>query len=89
MKMTWMQNQLLCQLRHLKQNNEIDQNDIAQIMRFMPKMVDKEIEVINRLGIVENFIPPHILFVRKDDSSNEILDLDNFVWNEKKELIGT
>lgn len=68
--------------------NEIDQNDINQILRFMPKMVDKEIGSINPLGKVENFIPPHTLFVKKEEDSKDILDLDNFVCNEKKELIG-
>lgn len=71
-----------------KTKNEIDYNDIEQIKRFMPKMVDKEIGTINKLGKVENFIPPHTLFVKKQDDSNEILDLDNFVCNENRELIG-
>ena len=71
-----------------KTKNEIDYNDIKQIMKFMPKMVDKQIEAINVLGVVQNFIPPHSLFVQKDENSQEILDLDNFVCNEKKELIG-
>lgn len=71
-----------------KTKNEIDKNDIEQILKFMPKMIDKEIETINILGVVQNFIPPHTLFVKKDELSKEILDLDNFVWNESKELIG-
>jgi len=68
--------------------NEIDQNDIQQIIKFMPKMVDKEIDEINMLGQVQNFIPPHTLFVKKNEESKEILDLDNFICNEQKELIG-
>ncbi|CAI2375615.1 unnamed protein product [Moneuplotes crassus] len=71
-----------------KTKNEISQNDIQQILKFMPKMLDKEIDIINPLGVVKNFIPPHTLFVQKDDQSRDILDLDNFICNEKKELIG-
>lgn len=62
-----------------KTKNEINQDDISQILKFMPKMLDKEIEVINVLGSVQSFIPPHTLFVKKDEDSKEILDLDNFV----------
>ena len=68
--------------------NEIDQNDIDQIIKFMPKMVEKEIGSINKLGVVKSFLPPHILFVEKDNDTADVLDLDNFVCNEQKELIG-
>jgi hypothetical protein len=71
-----------------KTRNEIDGNDIAQILKFMPKMLEQQIDTINLLGVVQSFIPPHTLFVKKDEESKEILDLDNFVCNESKELIG-
>lgn len=65
--------------------NEIGLNDIEKIQKFFPKLVERS-EEVTLFGQVEGAVNQR--FVVERLSGDEILDLDNFICDESKNVIG-
>ena len=68
-----------------KTKNEINEDDIDQIQKFWPKLIGS-VGNIQEIGRVKSFVNNRLVVSKSLNC--ETLDLDNFVTNEAKQVLG-